>query len=305
LRFLYIAESPESFGGYKAKPGKTLYSLVGFPFDSTTSFRAGQRFGPNAVRTASRYIEFNSLRAGVDVDEIGGISDEGDIAVVYGDPRETVRRVEEVYKDLLEGKRFPILVGGEHLGTLGALSAFRKINPCVIWIDAHMDLREDYLGCKYSHASVVRRLNEKYGGNLKLFYLGVRGFSVDEYEYAINKGYEIVTSLEAISLGENMLALKLKNFLADCNDYYVSIDMDVFDPSYAPAVGNPEPEGLSPSLVLDVLWNIIDNRLIGFDVMETSPVYDPSGITSVVAGKLIVEIVAMHYVKKTRNNYDD
>ncbi|MCE4607113.1 MAG: agmatinase [Desulfurococcales archaeon] len=300
MKSLYTIEAPESFGGYKAKPEKTLYSLIGFPFDSTSSFRTGQRFGPNAVRTASRYIEFNSLRARIDLDDIGGISDEGDIAVVYGDPRETVRRVEEAYKVLIEGNRVPVLIGGEHLGTLGALSAFRRINPCIIWIDAHMDLREDYLGCKYSHASVVRRLNEKYGGNLKLFYIGVRGFSDDEYEYAISKGYEIITSLEALGLGESMLSLKLKNFLADCNHYYISIDMDAFDPSYAPGVGNPEPEGLSPSLVLDVLWNTIDHRLVGFDVMETAPAYDPSEITSILASKLVIELAAMHHIKRGR-----
>ncbi|MCE4613996.1 MAG: agmatinase [Desulfurococcales archaeon] len=302
MKSLFIAESPEAFGGYRPEKKKTPYSLIGFPFDSTSSFRAGQRFGPNAVRTASRYIEFNSLRAGVDVDEIGGVFDEGDVAIVHGDPRETVRRVEEIYKEIFasENSRIPILIGGEHLGSLGALSAFRIINPCLIWIDAHMDLREDYLGCKYSHASVVRRLNEKYGGNIRLFYIGVRGFSEEEHDYAENKGYDIVTSLEAFRIGEDMLALKLKKFLAGCNHYYISIDMDAFDPSYAPAVGNPEPEGLTPSLILDVLWKIIDNRLVGFDIMETSPVYDLSGITGILASKLVVELVAMHYAKSGR-----
>jgi agmatinase len=298
---VYIAESPESFGGYKAPRERTPYSLIGFPYDSTSSFRTGQRFGPSSIRMASRYIEFNSLRAGLDVDEIGGIADEGDVSVVYGDPKETVRRVEEIYSELiLEENRFPILVGGEHLGSLGALSAYRKSNPCIIWVDAHLDLRKDYLGCKYSHASVIRRLNEKYGGRIRVFYLGVRGFSEEEYEYAVNKEYTIVTSLEALRLGENMVTLKLKNFLADCEHYYISIDMDAFDPSFAPGVGNPEPEGLYPTLVLDILWNIVDNRLLGFDVMETSPIYDPSGITSILASKLIVELVAMHYTKITK-----
>ncbi len=294
-----MLENPESFGGYSSPVDKSRFLLVGFPYDSTSSYRPGQRFGPSEIRKASRYIEYNSLRAGVDIDYHGGISDLGDVAVVYGDPKETVRRVEDVYKDVsTQRDKTIVMIGGEHLGTLGALSAYRSLEPCLVWIDAHMDLRKEYLGCLYSHASVVRRLWEKYGGRLSVFYLGARGFSPDEFGFAESKGFEVVTSLEARDIGLEMTVLKAKRFLSSCNRFYVSIDMDVFDPSYAPGVGNPEPEGLSPSFVLDFLWRIIDDRIIGFDVMEANPSYDPSGITSVLAAKLVVELSAMVFKRK-------
>ncbi|MEB3825219.1 MAG: agmatinase [Desulfurococcales archaeon] len=294
---LYLIDNPEAFGGYRPRRANIAYSIIGFPFDSTSSYRAGQRFGPSSIRRASRYIEFNSLRSGIDLDEAGGLYDEGDVAVVYGDPKETVRRAIDVYKALLDEGRLPVMIGGEHLGTLGALASMRKLDPCIIWIDAHMDLRDDYLGCRYSHASVVRRLLERFGGRLKLFYLGVRGFSGEELRVAEEKGFEVTTSFDVRRLGPEMVSLRLKNFLADCKNYYISIDMDVFDPSYAPGVGNPEPEGLSPTIVLDIIWNIIDSRLVGFDVMEVSPQYDAGGITSVLAAKIVVEMASMHYVR--------
>jgi agmatinase len=299
MESLYLLENPESFGGYSSPVDKSKFLLIGFPYDSTSSYRPGQRFGPSEIRKASRYIEYNSLRAGLDIDYYGGITDLGDVAVVYGDPKETVRRIEDVYRNLsTHVDKTVIMIGGEHLGTLGVLSAYRNLEPCLIWIDAHMDLRKEYLGCMYSHASVVRRLWERYGERLSVFYLGTRGFSADEYSFAESRGFEIVTSLEAREIGLEMTVLKAKKFLSSCDKFYISIDMDAFDPSYAPGVGNPEPEGMSPTFVLDFLWQIVDDRIMGFDVMETDPPYDPTGITSVLAAKIVVELSAMVLKKK-------
>jgi len=287
---LYLVENAGYFGGYRPRRDSTRLSLVGVPFDSTSSFRPGQRFAPGEIRRASMYIEFNSLRTGVDFEAIG-VYDEGDVAVVHGDAAATVSRVSDVVSQILDESRIPVLLGGEHTVTLGALRSLRGYAPCVLWIDAHMDLRDEYLGFKLGHASVLRRALEE-GSARSAFVFGVRGFSREEVDWARLSGVEFITSREAENTSVARMSLMIKRWLAGtgCGGLYVSVDMDVFDPCYAPGVGNPEPEGVSPGLVFDVLAEVIDDRLLGFDVVEVSPPFDPSGITSVLAAKTVVEI---------------
>ncbi|MCE4617339.1 MAG: agmatinase [Desulfurococcales archaeon] len=297
---LYLADHSPYFGGYRPQRDSTLLSLVGVPFDSTSSFRPGQRFAPREIRRASMYIEFNSLRTGIDFESVG-VYDEGDVAVVHGDAGETIARVADVVSGIVEEGRVPILLGGEHTITLGALRALRKRRPCVLWVDAHMDLREEYLGLRLGHASVLRRALEE-GSAKSAFILGARGFSRDEEEWARVSGVNVVTSREVENSSIARLSLMIKKWLvgAGCGGLYVSIDMDVFDPCYAPGVGNPEPEGLVPGVVFDVLAEVVSDDLLGFDVVEVSPPFDPSGITSVLAAKTVVEIGGMWWRARWR-----
>lgn len=295
---VYINESPLSFGGYKPERNKTLYSIIGVPMDFTASFRSGQRWGPRAIREASAYIEYYSIHLDFDATNIP-IYDEGDVNVVYGDVFETLARIKKVVEILLNENRFPVLVGGEHTLTLGSLlgllTKYKKL--CLVIFDAHFDLRDDYLGNRFSHACVMKRVLEQVKP-YKMFFAGVRAFSSEEKKLAEDlSSVEFVTIKDIIKLGEINVAAKIKNFLRDCNGFYLSVDLDVLDPAYAPGVGNPEPEGLSSWSLFELLSSTVDERLRGFDVVELSPPYDCNNITSVVAAKTVIEILASHHIK--------
>ncbi len=293
---VFINESPLSFGGYKAKRTLTPYSILGVPFDSTSSFRGGQRWGPRAIREASIYIEYYSLHSEFDATNIP-IYDEGDVAVIYGDTFGTISRVKEVIKNLVLEGRMPIVLGGEHTITLGVLQGllYKYKKPCLIIFDAHFDLRDEYLGNRLSHACVSKRILETVKPS-KMYFIGVRAFSLEERKLADDlEIIDYVTIKDIIKLGENNVAAKIRNSLSECKDIYISIDIDVLDPAYAPGVGNPEPEGLTTWSLYEILHSLVDDRLRGFDIVEVSPPYDCGDITSVAAAKAVIEVVAAHY----------
>lgn len=290
----FVEPSPQAFGGYRPSRDRSRYSIVGAPFDSTSSYRTGQRWGPRAIREASAFIEFTSLHAGIDVDLIP-VYDEGDVAVVPGDTTETLRRIAAAIEVLASEGRLPVLLGGEHTITYGAYEGLKAAlgeSPCMLVFDAHFDLRSEYLGYHLSHACVMRRIIERLHPT-KVFYIGVRGFSPEERDYAEAKDHiGFATSLDVERLGEANVAARAKRFLGTCKAVYLSIDLDFLDPSQAPGVGNPEPAGLTIREALNIIHLIVDSRLVGFDVVELSPTHDPTGISAITAAKLIVEAIA-------------
>ncbi len=303
---VYINETPNHFGGYRPRREASLYSVLGVPYDSTTSFRPGQRFAPESIRVSSAYIEFYSMHAGLDVDNIP-IYDEGDLAVVPGDAHATISRLAEVISSLAEEGRVPIILGGEHTITMGVVSGLRKVlgSFCMIVFDAHFDLREEYLGSRLCHATFMRRVIENVRPE-KIYYIGVRGFSEGERRLADSVDYiEYSSPLEISRLGEENIAAVVRRSVAPCKRLYISIDLDVLDPAFAPGVGNPEPLGLSALSLVSLLHEIIDERLIGLDVVELSPPFDQGGVTSILAARLVVEAVAAHHVKYARRKHTE
>ena len=295
---VYVNECPLCFGGFRPERKRTPYSVVGVPMDCTASFRNGQRWGPKAIREASAYIEYYSTHLDFDATAIP-IYDEGDVNVVYGDVFETLTRVRKVIEALLEEDRIPALLGGEHTLTLGSLlgmtSKYKRI--CVVVFDAHFDLRDEYLGNRLSHACVMKRVIEQVKPQ-KIFFIGVRAFSSEERRLAEDfPSIEFETVKDILKLGEVNVAAKARKFVEDCDNIYLSIDLDVLDPAYAPGVGNPEPEGLSSWSLFELITSIVDERLRGFDVVELSPPYDVGNITSIVAAKSVIEVIASHYLK--------
>lgn len=292
---LYVEESIGYFGGVNASPKKTPYTVLGVPFDSTSTYRSGSRWAPSKIREAASNIEMYSFRSEVDFEEVM-FNDIGDLAVVYGDVKTTLYRLSKVVKSLASKGRIPVVIGGEHTVTYGCIWGFEDLDLKVLVLDAHFDLREEYMGLKFSHASVVRRLAELVGVN-NLVLVGVRAGCREEIEYAKREG---LTFIPAHSIGLELDfedVVKIVKRKTSNKKLYVSVDLDVFDPAYAPGVGNPEPEGLTPRTVLDLLHEVVNSNLVGFDVVEVTPPYDTSGITSVLAAKLIVEIASSHYVK--------
>ena len=287
---LFLNRSPGSIVSSPCTQG-VLVAIAGAPLDHTSTYRPGCRFGPARIREAYNNIEAYSLRRGIDVDEYC-LEDLGDIAIVPGDLEESLRRIEVVSSSVFAREGVLGLLGGEHLVTLPAVKALSASStPCLVVFDAHLDLREEYLGLRLSHASVMRRISELIGPE-RVMIIGVRAVSREELEYAGSRRIAFITSNQARILGVREVSRRIRRFLSECMSTYISVDMDVFDPAYAPGVGNPEAEGMEPWSVLDIVSVIIDERLRGFDIVEVSPPYDVGGITSILASKVLLEILA-------------
>ncbi|AWR97139.1 agmatinase [Acidianus sulfidivorans JP7] len=284
-RLLYLNPTSRSFAGFNKE--KSIFTIIGIPMDITSSFRPGSRFAPSAIRDAATNIEFYSLRTGIDMGDVG-FNDVGDIALHPSDVEENVKRIKDVISFFSDQGKIPISIGGEHSITIGTVLGTKA--DCVISFDAHLDLRDDYLGYKYDHACVMRRLSEN---GIKIMEIGNRAVSKEELEYSREAGIPFITSNMVQMLGAREVARKIINFTSECRRIYITYDTDSIDPSYAPGVATPEPEGLSPSTILDIVNLIIDKRIVGFDIVEITPSYDPSGITSILGAKMIMETAAI------------
>ncbi|MEM2223757.1 MAG: agmatinase [Acidilobaceae archaeon] len=299
---LYLVRRTLSFAGLEMERAKSIFSIIGVPLDSSASHRTGQRLGPLYVREASLYIESSGFTIEGFIEDVL-FYDEGDLAVVHGDVQETLDRLSKVVAELLGEGKYPIVIGGEHTVTVGVLRGLKTmgLRPCIVIFDAHFDLRYDYLGVRYSHACTFRRSLEILG-DITLAYIGVRAYDKDEILLVRSKGsISYITPRVLETIGISNVIASIRKALSNCDHIYVSIDMDVYDPSYAPGVGNPEPGGLSPREVLPMITAIIDERLVGLDIVEVTPQYDINGASSVLAAKTLQEalIVANLKVKAT------
>lgn len=293
---LYVSDTFNYLGGRRGSP-RAVNVVIGVPFDSTSSFRVGARYAPQRIREASQYIETYSWRANADFDDID-YYDLGDVAVTP-DVTSTLTRVEKVVGELFSQGKRPITLGGEHTITLGAVKGILK--SCrdlkIIVLDAHLDLRDEYPeGQKVSHATVTRRLLDEMSFN-DILLLGVRAFSRHELETANKLKVQYLTSYELSKLKLSEVLKEIKGFVSS-SKYYISLDLDVIDPSYAPAVQNPEIEGLTPTMILDIMHELCrDDNFVGFDMVEYTPLYDHSGVTAVLAAKVLCEIITYAFTK--------
>lgn len=279
---MFFADATSSFK-------EAEFVIVGVPFDATSSFRKGSRFAPKEIRKESCNFESYLFEHNVDLSNIR-IHDFGDIKECKKVDRMMIE-VKEVIKQIIDAKKFPILIGGEHSITSPAITCFKNIG--VVCIDAHLDFRDEYLGEKCSHACSVRRVSEVVGIE-NIFLLGTRSFSIEEKKDAERLGlrYMSVFEIKKIGMDESMRKVLSQIKLGDI---YLTLDMDSIDPAYAPGVANPEPFGLYPEEIKKCI-NLLSKRLVGFDVVEVCPPYD-NGNTSSLAARLIREVIAT--VKKS------
>jgi agmatinase len=284
---LFVSQ-PNVFSGVQKDYDKADYAVLGVPFDATSTYRSGARFGPNAIRQASLNIETYSFRTGLDVENLR-LHDLGDLHVST-DTRKTLNILELVIRDIIKTK-IPVTIGGEHTITLGIAKGFGSKIPktAVVSFDAHLDLRNEFLGLKLSHTTFMRRINEETKP-AKIIEVGTRSVCKEELAYAKKAGIEFLTTQQIRKEGSQQVAERLKEKLAECEHIYLSIDMDVLDPAYAPAVQNPEADGLEMHVLLDILESICDTRVMGFDVLEITPSYD-QGITAIQTAKVIFEVL--------------
>ena len=265
------------------------YVIFGVPFDATSSYRSGARFGPNAIRQASLNIESYSFRSGIDVEDLA-VYDAGDLHV-SPDAAKTIDMTRLVAEEILNAGKIPIAIGGEHTITLGIAKALGKkaSKTAVLSFDAHLDLRCEFLDSTLSHTTFMQLINEEVKP-AKIIEVGTRSVCKEELAYAKKTGIEFFTSQQIIQKGSDQVAEQLKEKLASYDNLYLTVDMDVLDPAFAPAVQNPEPEGISTTQLLDLVLAQCDKRVIGFDVSEIAPIYD-QGASTVVAAKVIFEML--------------
>lgn len=256
-------------------------AILGVPFDATSTFRAGSRYGPEAIRWASQSIESYSPILERDL-EVIALSDLGDIDVTRLSCEDVVRaiitRLQEIPPSTL-----PVVLGGEHTVTLGAIRACAARHPdlVVLQLDAHADLRDEYEGERISHATVMRRILDETGMGT-IVQLGIRAGTREEFELAARASRYMSHQLKLPSAVWSWL---------DQRPVYVTIDIDVLDPSEAPGTGNPEPEGVTGWELLTFVRRLGLLRVIGLDVVEVSPPHDPSGRTAVLAATIIREAI--------------
>jgi agmatinase len=287
-RELFVSQS-NVFGGIQKPFEKAKYVVFGVPFDVTSTFRTGARFGPNAIRQASLNIETYSFRAGIDVEDLP-LHDLGDLHVSTS-PKRTVDMLKLVVEDVLAVKKMPIAIGGEHTITLGVLKGLgdKARETAVVSFDAHLDVRKEFLGLTLSHTTFMRVIKEEVKP-AKIIEVGTRAVCKEELAYAKEAGIDFFTSQLIRKEGAAKITQRLKEELSPYEKLYLTIDMDVLDPAFAPAVQNPEPEGIETQTLLDILCALCDKRVIGFDVVEIAPIYD-QGISAINAAKVIFEML--------------
>ena len=285
---LFISQS-NVFSGLQKPFEKSKYVVFGVPFDVTSTYRAGARFGPAAIRQASLNIETFSFRAGMDVEDLP-LHDAGDVHIST-DPKKTVDMLKLVVEDILAAGKMPIAIGGEHTITLGIMKGFgeKAKKTAIVSFDAHLDVRKEFLGLKLSHTTFMQLINEEVKP-AKIIEVGTRSVCKEELTYAKKAGIEFFTSQQIRQEGSEGIIAQLKHKLEPYENVYLSVDMDIVDPAFAPAVQNPEADGISTSKLLDIVCALCDKRVVGFDVLEIAPVYD-QGISAIAAAKVMFEML--------------
>ena len=271
------------------------WGIIGVPFDSTCSYHHGSRYGPTIIREASfGFEQYNSTFEKL-LD--GEFYDCGDLNVVHGNCKKTCDTLYDSVKELLDSNIKPIIIGGEHSVSIGSVRALCDLEEnndlsdvTIIHLDAHRDIIDEYIGEKDSHATIMRRV---YDSNPKeLIQIGIRSFSIEEKEFVENQ--DNVTSFFAKDLIDDF-DLLLEKLESIEGKVYISIDMDVIDPAFAPSVGNPTPNGLHPidiENIFDALANNENIDVIGFDLVEVAS--DRLGdMTAILAAKMIYDFLTL------------
>lgn len=285
---IHMEKNVETFIGCDCEYEDADIVLFGAPFDSTTSFRPGARFGSSAIRHESFGLETYSLYQDQDLMD-HKIFDSGDLELCFGSSDTALSNIESRTEEILRDDKFPLMIGGEHLVTLGAVRAVCKKYPDlhIIHFDAHADLRDDYLGAKLSHACVLRRCHELLGDG-RIHQFCIRSGERTEFEFARTHTYMHSFSFEGLS----ELVDRLKESGVPV---YFTIDLDCMDVSVFPGTGTPEAGGVTFLELLSAILKVCQARVVGADINELAPMLDQSGISTATACKVLRELLlALH-----------
>lgn len=258
--------------------------LYGAGFDGTSSFRPGSRFAPLAIRSET-YFAQEDYSPYFDRDLTQhAVHDLGDVDVVFGNTIKTMERIETVSENLVSYNKKPVCLGGEHLVTLPAIKPLIKKYPNlhIIQMDAHLDLMDELFGNKYSHGSVMRRIHDILGDSGQIYQVGIRSGSKAEYEFA--RQNTRLFEFNTLEFLKNIHELNNKPI-------YLTLDLDLFDPSLISGTGTPEAGGIFFQEYIDVLKKLDKLNIVGADVVELSPQIDPTHVSSIVASKILRELL--------------
>ena len=271
-----------AFIGCDSSYSESKIVLFGAPFDGTSSFRAGSRFAPSAMRNESTGIETYSPYLDKDLSETA-VFDAGDLELSFGNAQKSLKKIEKTTAQILKDNKIPVMIGGEHLITLGSVRAVLEQYPdlCIVHFDAHTDLRDDYLGEKLSHATVLRRIFEYVGGG-RIFQFGIRSGEKEEFLWA--KEHTSLQKFNFDGLAECMQSIKDK-------PVYLTVDLDVLDTCYFCGTGTPEAGGVTFLQLLSAISEVCKYNVVGCDINELSPPYDQSGASTAIACKILRELL--------------
>lgn len=280
-----------NFIGCEASFEQADIVMFGAPFDGTTSYRPGTRFAPSAIRNESFGIETYSPYQDQDLLDYN-VMDAGDLEFPFGNPRAVLNLIEKTTSEILEANKLPMMIGGEHLVTLGTVEAvFKKYpNLAIVHFDAHADLRADYMEEELSHATVMRRIHDLVGDN-SIYQFGIRSGDKEEFEFAKNHVVQNKFNTNGI---ENIVKQ------LEGRPVYFTIDLDIVDPAYFSGTGTPEAGGINFNELLNAIQWVAKCNIVGMDVNELSPMYDQSGASTAFACKTIRELLLA--VLKEKNN---
>lgn len=280
----------ETFLGCDSEFCDSKIVIFGAPFDSTTSYRPGTRFASRYMRAESYGLETYSPYQDLDLEDID-IFDSGDLELCFGDTQKALEDIENHTRKILDADKLPLMIGGEHLVTLGAVRAVYEKYPdlYVIHFDAHADLRDEYLGATLSHASVIHRVWDMVGDD-RIYQFGIRSGERAEFEWGKNHVKTQKFNFDGLDgVKENLRGKPV----------YFTIDLDVLDPSVFPGTGTPEAGGVSFTELLDAILKVSKLNIVGMDINELSPMLDASGASTAVALKVMRELLIAVY--KERN----
>ncbi|MBO2531331.1 MAG: agmatinase [Thermoactinomycetaceae bacterium] len=280
------AYSGNVFIAAKADLEEARAVIYGMPMDWTASFRPGSRFGPRRIREVSLVLEEYSPHLGRELGEVP-FYDAGDIPLPFGNPGRSLEKIGRFVAEVLQRDKMPIGLGGEHLVTWPVVREVYKHFPdlAVIHMDAHADLRTEYEGETLSHATPLRKIAELIGPE-NVIQLGIRSGTREEFEYAASSGIRFHPFEVLKPLVEELPALAGR-------PVYVTVDIDVLDPAFAPGTGTPEPAGITSRELMESLHAIARSevKVVGADLVEGAPAYDPTDQTAVAAAKMVREML--------------
>ncbi|MGN0399817.1 MAG: agmatinase [Blautia sp.] len=274
----------ECFIGCEEEYEQAEIVLFGAPFDSTTSYRPGARFGSSAIRHESFGLETYSPYQDQDLTDYC-VFDSGDLELCFGSAEAALQDIRERTGEILKEDKLPLMLGGEHLVTLGAVQAVLEKWPDlhIIHFDAHADLRDDYLGARLSHACVLRRCHDLVGDG-RIHQFCIRSGEREEFAFASRH-----TDMHKFDFaGLDTLTEQLKE---QSIPVYFTIDLDCLDPSVFPGTGTPEAGGVTFTALLNAIYKVAQTRVVGADVNELAPMLDASGASTAVACKVVRELL--------------
>jgi len=271
--------------------GEPIATVFGIPFDSTHSYKPGCRFGPDVIRDAFNNIEIFHPRFGVDLENVN-IEDLGNIAHTVS-PNVMIDMVKKITAELVAKKRQLFILGGEHSITFGTYMSFPKNTGYVVF-DAHYDLRDEFAGTNLSHAAYLRRIVEERGSD-NILHVGARAFVKEELEFLKENHIKTISDKQ---VRDGKAPVLLREFVSSFDSMYVSFDLDVLDPAFAPGVGNPEAVGMTSRELFDLIYSLENKKVSGVDIVELNPQYD-NGSTASIAAKILSTFIAMNIAQNS------